>query len=411
MSRSPGGRRSSRETASAVAPEATSTASEVQLDIDPGITAGFIHDRYDIQVHGRIFARQPVEYVGVSLDGDVVGRVAYGTPDEASGNQYVFNINLPMRRSAMRRQCICLFTVRLTTGETYEARYELAVDPTGPVAVSIISGRIHSATEYGGMGAPVLLYVERAALDDDGRLQVFGWAISQRSLATVQVLVNDQRIDNVRVGGRRDDVGSAFPGYSNAPMSGFSLVARIAAPGEALPSVRIQAISGGGDIHEVVVLLERVRALNLPELGETAPAAPGIPPSPQLASEPAYGLVAGFQVGPGSAAATAPSLPATSAAAAQPAPAPMSAAPDPRREICFFCDDIDLNPNGHLRVVGWAVCATGVSAISIYLNGEHLADAELGLLREDVGDEDPAYPDGALFRIPLRPGAQQCAAG
>ena len=65
----------------------------------------------------------------------------------------------------------------------------------------------------------------------------------------------------------------------------------------------------------------------------------------------------------------------------------MSAAPDPRREIRFFCDDIDLNPNGHLRVVGWAVCATGVSAISIYLNGEHLADAELGLLREDVGDE------------------------
>jgi ADP-heptose:LPS heptosyltransferase/GT2 family glycosyltransferase len=350
--RSPSGRRASRDTKDAVKTNAASAASQVQVDIDPGITAGFIHDRYDIQVSGRVVANRPVENVTASLDNVAVGRVTYATSDEPTDHQYIFSINLPMRRSVMRRQCICLFTVRLTTGETHEARYELAVDPTGAMPVSILSGRTQSAAEYIGMQAPVLLYVERTALDDDGRLQVFGWAVSQRSLATVQVLVNDLGIDNVRVGERRDDVGSAYPAYANARMSGFSLVARIAPPGETLPTVRVQAIGRGGLAHEVILLPERVRALKLPELAEAAPAALS---SLQFASDQA--------------------------------PAPMSMAPDPRRDIRFFCDDIDLHPSGYLKVVGWAVCATGVAVISVYLDDEHLGDAELGLLREDVGDE------------------------
>ena len=375
MSRSPTGRRASPETAS------TAAASEVRVDIDPGVTAGFIHDRYDIQMRGRVVASEPVQDIAVSVDGAVVGRISYGS-DEATGNQYLFSVNLPMRRTMLRREYNCLFTVKLTTGDTHEARYELAVDPTGPIPVSILSGRIQSAEAYGGVRTPVLLYVERAVLDDDGRLQVFGWAISQRSLTAVQVLVNDQRIDNMRLGGRRDDVGSAFPAYANARTSGFSLVARIAPPGETLPTLRVQAISDGSFTHEVIIPLERVHALNLPELADAAPVATGVPASLQLTGQPAYRLVTGFQVGPGLPSALAPSLPAMAAVPAQP-----SAAPDSRREIRFFCDEIDLNPNGHLRVVGWAVCATGVSAISIHLNGEHLGDAELGMPREDVGDE------------------------
>jgi hypothetical protein len=137
--------------------------------------------------------------------------------------------------------------------------------------------------------------------------------------------------------------------------------------------------------------------------------APGIPASLQLAGEPSYRLVAGFQVGPGLPSALEPSLPAVPSAPASFASAAPSVAPDPRRDIRFFCDDIDLNPNGHVKVVGWAVCATGISAISVHLNGEKIGDAELGLPREDVGDEYRHIPMARYsgFHFDLALGAVQ----
>ena len=45
-----------------------------------------------------------------------------------------------------------------------------------------------------------------------------------------------------------------------------------------------------------------------------------------------------------------------------------------------------------LTVVGWAVCAIGISAVTVYLDGEAIGDAELGLPREDVGNEHRHIP-------------------
>ena len=73
---------------------------------------------------------------------------------------------------------------------------------------------------------------------------------------------------------------------------------------------------------------------------------------------------------------------------APPAPvAEQRPARDPRREIHFFCDQMDLDADGHLTVVGWAVCAIGISAITVHLDDQEMGDAELGLPRDDVGDE------------------------
>ena len=60
---------------------------------------------------------------------------------------------------------------------------------------------------------------------------------------------------------------------------------------------------------------------------------------------------------------------------------------DPRRDIRFFCDDMDLDADGNLTVVGWAVCAVGISAIAVHLDDREVGKAELGLPRTDVGEE------------------------
>jgi ADP-heptose:LPS heptosyltransferase/GT2 family glycosyltransferase len=125
-----------------------------------------------------------------------------------------------------------------------------------------------------------------------------------------------------------------------------------------------------------VVPLERLRALAPGEARDgTAPAATPLL-SPTL-PQPIYRLVAGFTLGP-----DLPSLFSTSVPAMAPAPRR-----DPRRDIRFFCDEMDLDADGHLRVIGWAVCAVGIAGISVYLDDQEMGEAELGMPRTDVGEE------------------------
>ncbi len=371
-------------------PEPERLPPQIQVDIDPAISAGFIHDRYDLLIRGRVVSSAPIEEAALLLDGMVVGRVQYGPadraaqtvlPDGTGAAQNVFHLSLPLLRAQPHRMCTCVVAVRTQDGDTHEESFDISVDPSSSMPVSIAAGPTRSSLTYAHVRPPVVLYVERAALDDSGQLLVHGWAVSLTAMVTVQVFVDETRISAAQLGGLRDDVANAFPAYSNARMSGFSLSTRLAVPTEGMSAVRVQAISLNGFSHEVVLPVERVRALTLPEPVQEQPQA-AAPPSPaQLLApqQPMYRLVTGFQLGP-----DLPSLLSTPFPASPSVRAP---AQDPRREIRFFCDQADLDAEGHLLVVGWAVCATGISTITVHLDGQAMGDAELGLPRDDVGEE------------------------
>ena len=62
----------------------------IRIDIDPAISAGYIHDRYDLLVRGRVVSDVPVEEIAIRLDDAVIGRVQYrqvrsGAADQRSG--------------------------------------------------------------------------------------------------------------------------------------------------------------------------------------------------------------------------------------------------------------------------------------------------------------------------------------
>ena len=238
---------------------------------------------------------------------------------------------------------------------------------------------------YTNLRPAIMLYVERAVLDDGGHLQLDGWAVSQRPMASIQVFLGDVRIEGVRAAARRDDVGVAFPTYPNASQSGFSLAAHVVAEADTASTIRVQAFTRNGFSHEVNVPLERVPTLDWPELVEKVATENNLTP---FAAEPTYGLVTGFRGGsgvPASLSTSAPAVtpaPGSTALALQP-----SSSDDPRRHIRFFCDEIGLDSNGQLSINGWSLCTVGISAVSIYLDDDKVGDAELGLLREDVGDE------------------------
>ena len=186
----------------------------IRIDIDPAIIAGYIHDRYDLLVRGRVVSDVPVEEVTVRLDDAVVGRVQYGPTDlmaqdgPADGDgdtQYVFRVNLQLRRAQAHRMCTFTIGARTQHGDTYEDSFDLSVDPSNSMPISVASGPTRSSAKYARVWAPVVLYVERAALDDSGQVLVLGWAVSLAAMVTVQVFLNEERI-----GDARNSAGSAM---------------------------------------------------------------------------------------------------------------------------------------------------------------------------------------------------------
>ena len=93
----------------------------IRIEIDPAISAGFIHDRYDLLIRGRVVSGVPVEEVAVRLDDVVIGRVQYGQSDQVAeasradddgGIQHVFHINVPLRRAQAHGMCTCTIAAR-----------------------------------------------------------------------------------------------------------------------------------------------------------------------------------------------------------------------------------------------------------------------------------------------------------
>src|SRR6202012_2851016 len=103
---------------------------------------------------------------------------------------------------------------------------------------------------YANLRPATLLYVERAALDDSGRLQLMGWAVSLSPVASIVVHLGNERIEGVRAGGRRDDVGSAFPAYPNARTSGFSFTGDVVAEADAAARGQGQSLTPRGFSQE-----------------------------------------------------------------------------------------------------------------------------------------------------------------
>jgi hypothetical protein len=138
-----------------------------------------------------------------------------------------------------------------------------------------------------------------------------------------------------------------------------------------------------------------------------APQAQAPQPFAPFRQRPNYKLTASFNIAPDPPPTSAkPALAAPDAAPWQfetrlPASAPgtnvvrLQPASDPRREIFYFCDALFLAADGTLGVDGWAVCAAGIAAVSIYLDRDKVGDAELGLARPDVAEQYSAIPTAA----------------
>jgi ADP-heptose:LPS heptosyltransferase/GT2 family glycosyltransferase len=419
-------------------PPAAEPSDRILIEIDPNVLGGFISHRYDLQIRGWVVATAPVDEVSLLHNDAVVSQLRYGQPsatarlileDGTSVTPHVFTLSLPRLRSEAGGPCTVSVAARTVNNQTYRETYSLIIDPLLPTQVQIESGPTRSSAEYGGEIPPVVLFVERATLDPSGDLQLIGWAVSLSNLVAIQIFAGEERVGSPRLGVRRGDLARTFPSYPNAPYAGFTLATTLSETARQVTTLRAQAICADGFAHELVVPLELVARRAPPSPPSPSPASqePPRPGSPRLKQpppmvpasratpslprqDPVYQLVTEFNLAPdvfaappGFVAASAP--PAYKSIGLAPTePVPTELGPtqpvvrrsqDPRRVINHFCDAAAVSPDGEVAVDGWAVCAIGVASIEVWLNDQRLGEAQLGLLREDVGE---AYPSITMAR-------------
>ena len=394
MTRKP--RASSRKNVAAAAALDIAPPPVIVIEADPSVSGGFLHGRFDVLIRGRVVSVSPAEEITLYVDGAVVAVAVYGDPDHAApaslpdgtrARQRAFHFNVPRLHAHAGGPCDATIVARTADGDTHREMFALAVDPHGPQPVALLSGPTQNTMIGGGIRPPVVIYVEGAAIDGDGNLQVHGWAIALPTLVTVQIFVDGDCVSAARLGGTRDDVAGVYPAYPNARMSGFSLSMQLGKDHRDAIEIRAQAISQYGFSHEVVVPLERLpgRALRQATASPTAESAPAGPFS-FMAQQPVYQITADFQLAtdpsPGDPFGGGLLSGALSFGSAIPI-----ARPAVRHPVHMCCDAVTLTFDGHLTLLGWATCAGDIAAIYVYLDETLVGEAEHGRERLDVARE------------------------
>ncbi|HST74731.1 MAG TPA: glycosyltransferase family 9 protein [Acetobacteraceae bacterium] len=317
---------------------------EPRLAVEARVQVGRVDGRLDLIIRGHLQAPVAVEGITLLADGVAVSRISGGRADarnDAGGGQG-FDLVLSRVRAFSPARTEVELAARLADGRTHREALTLRVDAEAGEA-SIEPSRAVSPTGTARPPPAICLYVERASLSPSGRLSVSGWAVASNALVTVQLFAGEHRIGAARVGLSRPDVGRVHPRYQQAALSGFAFDAPV--PPEVLAggTLTVQALALDGVFQETVMPVER------------HPIDPA-PPAP-----------------PGSEVPTSGAHP-----------------------IHLHCDEAGLSLEGDLAVTGWVVCAAGISAVAVFLDGEALGEAELGLRREDVASGFPAIPFARL---------------
>ena len=190
----------------------------IQIEIDPRVQAASIYGRYDLIVRGKVISTSRVKSVTLLVNNAVLGRIRYGqlardgsdgASVETSEDRASFTMTLPLSREAARGWCCFELEAQTTTEETFRETFTVSIDPSKPHGVTVISGSTDIGFDESSC-APILLYVERAAMDGGGHLVVRGWTLSVSAIRGVRVIIMGH-INAASLGGWRDDVAKAFP--------------------------------------------------------------------------------------------------------------------------------------------------------------------------------------------------------
>ena len=290
---------------------------------------------------------------------------AYPAYPNAAKSGFVFATRLGdgwQRISHLRVEVVSL------SGTTHEAiravEIEDAVEATPePVAVPApATGAAATAAPPAEARDPrrrIHMFNDMAALSDDGRLLVSGWAVSAVGIARVEVRLDGEAVGNAELALPRADVADAHPSIPMARYSGFHFARQLPGPLSGTHELSVTAVNGLDDVRRETERVEAVPAKDA--AAQVAAAAPA-------GSRTAFRLEVDMPEVIGGAVAH-----------------PVA---------------------GMLTIQGWALAPSQILNVAVFLDGVRKGDAHYGLSRPDVADahkdRQDALRSGFVFLCPLR---------
>ncbi|MDE2580651.1 MAG: glycosyltransferase [Rhodospirillales bacterium] len=325
-------------------------ATGIRIEVAPELIGGLLYGRQDTSLRGRVIAPAPITAVSLSVAGQELGELRYPIAHEAAApagpeppctQSFAFTIARPSAAAAPGFGFS--LSAHTADGRSCRADFTARHDPNGEPG-QLASGPSWAAADP-APAAPVIGYVERAALDPSGNLVVNGWAVAAAPVVAVQALLGGARVGSAVLGGTRDDVAAYYGQYPNAARAGFAMAMPLG-PATGGGSLAVHVIAADGAGLQMVVPLERPSRIDLPPPAAAAPAA---------------------AAGSGGLSAE-------------------------RRRIHMFCDVAELRDDGTLSLSGWAVSAVGIAAVAVLMDDAPLGEAETGLPRPDVAETFVTVP-------------------
>ena len=385
----------------------------VIIEIDPSLSAGYVHGRFDIMVRGRAISAEPIEQIRLQADDWVTSCATFGQPERAAsaimpdgtpGRQRSFQFNLPRPGDGRAEKFEFQIIAKTDQGREVAEVFEIEVDPAASDQVVVNAGPTRPMAS--NLRPYAIMYIERATLDLNGTLNVQGWAVSLGPTHAVQIFASDEPIGKARTGGERLDVAAAFPAYPNARASGFSLAIQLDEVDRDAGRITAQLVGPNGFTHEESIPVESLASPDSGHPDHAATRSASASGQSQSAAFSAFAQQTSYQLSADFRVTNDPLfgliLPAASAApvlisSAGRSPAEIGTgsgsvttpADAPSTEIRAHCDAVTLSGDGLLRVEGWAVCGVGIVQIRVLLDNNDVGLATIGHERPDVASFFP----------------------
>ena len=116
------------------------------------------------------------------------------------------------------------FDIAARSRDGHERRvgFQIATGRDDLQAPHVVEGPVCEGSLSAQVIAPVLLYVETAAVDPTGVLHVVGWSVAVTQIVDIKIFVGEHRVGSAQLGWLRDDIARVFPDYPDAHVSGFT---------------------------------------------------------------------------------------------------------------------------------------------------------------------------------------------
>ena len=246
-----------------------------------------------------------------------------------------------------------------------------------------------------------------------GVANIRGWAVAPQGVRRIELYLDGALLGNIPLGGRRADVGGAYPGYPGSADSGFAMAFNYSTLAAGAHTLTVRAVDAAGAARDASATFTVARfasayvadpaavSLDRATLNRTGNTltvqnltAEGQPYTVHLAWRPATQGFAISQIDPAQHTAAASgerqsqqsdplSIPAAGKVAGD---GIVMALEEPAGGMAY---------SGVANIRGWAVAPQGVRRIELYLDGALLGNIPLGGRRADVGGAYPGYPGSA----------------